>query len=501
MIRIIVFCAALFLLRSTMAQELTNLGPHINSKLREMAPIVSPDGRTLYVMVYGHEQNKGNADIWYAQREDNSDAWSPIKSLPTPFNQITFNQLMSVTPDGNTLMVRGGVDAQGKPSMEGYSLIHRKRSGWGDPQPLVIEGYDEMVAGTMYAACLSNSAKILVLSLQEENKSNDLYVSFLENGKWTKPKSLGTDINTGDVEFSPFLASDDKTLYFSSNRPNGVGGYDIYFSRRLDHTWQNWSVPRNMGRPINSSGNETYFSLAASGEEGYISSTQESMGDYDIFSVALAASAKPEPVVMVHGRVLNEKTGAPLSAGIKFLAGDEGIDMGVAHSNAETGAYKVVLPYGQAYTLEANLSGFYAISDTINLNKTAGYQEIQMDLRLVPLEQSTTITFNHIFFETNSASLDPKSYKELEKLKTFLIENPDVKIEISGYTDNVGSEVFNKKLSKDRAESVRQWLLEQVGDDSRIISKGYGESQPVAPNETEEGRAKNRRVAFTILGG
>ncbi len=476
-----------------------NLGSQVNSALREMAPIISPDGRTLYLMVYGHPDNEGSADIWQAKVLDKDGNWGAKQRMPLPFNQVGYNQVMSVTPDGNKLMVRGTVK-NGQASQKDYSFVERTSTGWAEPQPLKIKDYKKLNRGTMYAASLSNSGKQLILSFQESGYSNDLYVSFLqEGGTWSSPISLGDSINTGKSEFSPFLASDNTTLYFASNREGGLGKYDIYVSKRLDDTWQRWSTPKNLGAPINTSGNEMYYTLDAQGTYAYIASTKKSMGDYDIFKIQIKEEDRPEPVIIVYGKVLNGKTEESIEAAVAFETLPEGEEIGIARTNPQTGEYKIVLPYGKNYGFNASSENFIPIADNIDLRQAESYKEIRRDLVLMPIEVGTTVRLNNIFFEYAKAELMEDSFAELKKVIKLMQENEAMEIKISGHTDADGSETSNQQLSEARAAAVMAYLTENGIPAQRISSEGLGETQPIADNDTEAGKQLNRRVEFTIV--
>lgn len=479
--------------------KLHNLGANVNTSLRELAPIISPDGRTLYLMVYGHYNNNGSADIWRSEIGDKDGNWGKTLQMPFPFNQIAYNQVMSVTPDGNTLMIRGTV-VDGTPNQKDYSFIRKLAGGWSKPEVLDIVGYHEMNHGTMYAANLSNTGKQLILSFKEKGLSNDLYVSFLrEDKKWTRPVSLGSTINTGSTEFSPFLASDNTTLYFASDKEGGLGGYDIYVSKRLDDTWQNWSEPKNIGSPVNTSGNEMYYTLDAMGDYAYIASTQNSYGDYDIFKIEIEKEVRPDPVILVRGKVINGKTNETVDASVAFEILPEGEEAGIASTDPSTGEYKIVLPYGKNYALNAKAKNFIPVSENLDLSAMDSYKEITKDLILMPLEIGTTVRLNNIFFENAKAELMETSFSELNKVIKLMQENEQMEILISGHTDAVGSDDSNQKLSENRAASVMQYLIDNGIHKSRISSKGFGESNPVADNNTEDGKQLNRRVEFTIL--
>lgn len=478
---------------------LYNVGANVNSPLRELAPIISPDGRTLYVMVYGHEENQGTADIWQAVVIDKDGNWGSKKRMPLPFNQVAYNQIMSVSPDGNTLMVRGTV-AEGKANQKDYSFIKRSTEGWQSPESLIIEDYESLNHGTMYAASLSNSGKQLILSFQEKGKSNDLYVSFLKDDQsWSRPLSLGDSINSNKSEFSPFLASDNNTLYFASNKEGGEGGYDIYVSKRLDETWQNWSDPKNIGAPINSSGNEMYYTLDAQGTYAYIASTKNSLGDYDIFKIQIKEEDRPDPVILVYGKVINGKTGESINAAVAFETLPNGEEIGIARTNPQTGEYKIVLPYGKNYGFNASAEKYIPIANNLDLTQAESYKEIRKDLTLMPIEVGATVRLNNIFFENAKATLMENSFVELNKVVKLMNENKDMEIMISGHTDAVGSEESNQQLSENRAKAVMKYLISNGIANNRIKSEGLGESKPVADNNTEEGKQLNRRVEFTIV--
>ena len=479
--------------------KLHNLGSQVNSSLREIAPIISPDGRTLYLMIYGHYDNKGSADIWRSEVIDKDGNWSKTFQMPEPFNQVAYNQVMSVSPDGNTLMIRGTI-LNGTPNQKDYSFIRKVPNGWSEPEALEIEDYQQMNHGTMYAASLSNTGKQLILSFKEKGYSNDLYVSFLkEDSTWTRPVSLGKDINSDKTEFSPFLASDNMTLYFASDKEGGLGGYDIYVSKRLDKSWQKWTEPKNIGSPVNTKGNEMYYTLDAMGDYAYIASTQSSIGDYDIFKIEIEKEDRPDPVIMVYGKVLNGKTNKKIDASVAFEILPEGIEAGIARTDPETGEYKIILPYGKNYAFNAKAKNFIPVSDNLDLTEFASYKELERDLILMPLEIGTTVRLNNIFFENAKTALMKTSFAELNKVIKLMQENDQMEIQISGHTDAIGSENSNQLLSESRAASVMAYLIENGISASRISSKGFGESKPVADNNTEEGKQLNRRVEFTIL--
>ena len=428
--------------------------------------------------------------------------WDIAKRLPNSLNRIQYNSILSVSPDGNVLFLKGAFE-HGDLVAKGYSLSYREKDGWTVPEKLDIAFYDEMDMGEFSGACLSNDGQTVIMYFSESVSSNvcDIYFSQLrKSGSWTKPKSLGKIINGKKTdEVSPFLASDGRTLYFSSNREGGEGSYDIYMSRRLDKSWKKWSDPKNMGPSINTPGWEAYYSIDAEGKYAYMVSTQNSLGKEDIVRIPLGEAEQPDPVLLVSGKVVDSKTGKGIAAEISYQElGQEEI-AGTARTNPEDGTYKIVLPYGKHYSFSAHVDGYFPISENIDLSKIDRYKEIDKELKLVPIEVGHTVRLNNIFFDFGKADLRPESFAELNKVAELMTENSKMEIEISGHTDNVGSDEVNLELSDDRAHAVRNYLVSKKVNASRISAKGYGKNKPIASNETEEGQQQNRRVEFTIL--
>ena len=321
----------------------------------------------------------------------------------------------------------------------------------------------------------------------------------LNNNTWTEPEKITALSIYENTDFAPFIAADGVTFYFASDRKGGMGGVDIWMTRRLDDTWQKWSEPVNLGAPINTDEWDAYYTLDARGEDAYMVSGKNSIGIGDIVKIKLIKELRPNPVVMVTGKVYNAKTNEPLGANIEYENLVDGKNVGIAESNPVTGEYRIVLPYGKNYGFMAYADKFVSVSDNVDLTAVAEYKEIKRDLYLVPLTVGTTIRLNNIFFDVGKATLRPESYPELERLAGIMTQNGKMQIELSGHTDNVGSDDANMKLSEDRAKAVVEYLVSLGIAADRIVAKGYGETKPVSTNDTDDGRQLNRRVEFTIL--
>jgi outer membrane protein OmpA-like peptidoglycan-associated protein len=490
--------------------KIENLGLNINSKNPELRPTVSADGNLLFFICENDPANTkynsvpNSQDIWFSQRKDDG-TWEGAVHLSYPLNTTQYNAVYWISPDNNRILIRGAFD-NGAFLGKGLSFCTLKDNGrWGEPQMLLIRNYERYDRGRQSGAAMAHDGRTLLLYMTPEKggTNNDLFVSFImKDGTWSEPKSLGKKINLPDYdELTPYLAADGVTLYFSSNRPGGFGDNDIYMTRRLDNSWQNWSEPENLGSPINTEDWDAFFTLDAGGEYAYLTNSVESYGESDIVRVRLLEKEKPNPVVLVSGNVYNVKTKQPLNASLVYETLPDGTIAGNANSSAVDGSFKIVLPYDRNYSIHASADKFFAISENLNLDSLvkAGYKEIHKDLYLAPIEIGQVVRLNNVFFDFDKWDLRPESYVELNRVVDLLRENPAIEIEMSAHTDSKGSDDYNFRLSDERARSVREYILLKGIDATRIQSKGYGETKPVASNDTDENRQLNRRVEFTIL--
>lgn len=480
----------------TLAQSLKkeNLGNRINSEHSDFAPVISPDGNTLFFT----RQIATDQEIYFSEKQADG-TWGYARDIGSPLNNEYSNAVFSVLPDGNTIMVLGYY--RGKELVKkGYSMASKAYRGWGYPQGVDMDGYEEMTRESYYvSARLSKDNKSIIMSFDNRKGISSIYVSHRKaDGTWARPKNLGEKINSGHWEAGPYLASDGKTLYFSSGRPGGLGGADIYVSTRLDDTWTNWSEPKNLGAPYNTTEDDIYFVLPASGEYAFISSLTPGR-KMDIYKIKLKSEIKPAPVVLVKGTVYDAETKAPLGASILYEILPQGLEAGSAQSNKQSGKYSIVLPPGNQYGFLASLEGYFPVSENIDLSNLQEYKEITRDLYLVPIKVGSTIRLNNLFFDFAKDHLRNASFPELNRVVKLLKNRPNIFIEVGGHTDAVGSDANNQDLSERRAQACVNYLISQGIAQERMIARGYGESQPIASNETDAGRQQNRRVEFKIL--
>ncbi|WP_375416358.1 OmpA family protein [uncultured Hymenobacter sp.] len=493
---------------ATFDSTLVNLGPNVNTRAVDTHPVISPDGRTLFFARQGHPLDVGGADdpqdVWAAPLRDAAKkSWGPARNLGGPINTADDpNGLASVSADGRSAILIGVYTPEGPIEPSGFSLTRRTPIGWSRPEKMNIDDFYNKDKEHI-DAFLSTSGRALLMAVERNDGlgGQDLYVSFpnADGKSWSKPRNLGPEVNTKKADFAPFLAADEKTLYFATEGRGGYGKSDIFYSKRLDDSWTNWSPPRNLGSAVNSPDFDAYYTVSAAGDDAYLVSARNGTdGSKDIFRIALAPKFKPEVVTLVTGRVLDSSTGKPVKAKIIYENLLTGEEIGVAETNPVDGSYTIVLPSGVQYGYRAEAESYLAENASLDATNKDQYTEQQQDLFLIPFAVGQTIKLNNIFFQQSRYYLSPSSYPELARLIRILKEYPGVEIKISGHTDNQGDEALNLKLSVDRVTEVKRYLISKGISGARITTEGYGGSKPLASNEQEETRRQNRRVEFTI---
>ncbi len=521
-ISIILFFATETTGQSIDMKDLPAVTKALNSRWDENNPVLSPDGMTMYFTRANDSSNVGGVkdkgDIWFSVLDENGH-WGEPKNLGEPVNDNTRNSILGFSPDGNVMFLNLQKRHEGGYiSNIGVAFSVKQGSGWSKPKKMQVDYY--VNKSDYQSGCVSRDGSVMLLSMQSYGTrgEEDLYVSFYQNGKWSQPKNLGSEVNTSGQEMTPYITADLKTLYFSSNGFGGKGGRDLFKSERLDDTWRNWSKPKNLGSKINSKGVELSYFIDYLNEVGYFSTTQNSdgYGDIRVLPVEIAIpdsvladttktfeelALEEQPSVPVNnqetlfrGRVVNARTGRPIAAAVKITGSGFEESLNTLESN---GLFEVRLPAGTtSFAISVKAPGFMSYNDEVREISADGKVVV---FSLTPLTVGTTIRLNKVYFERGKAVLLDSSYAELDNLVEMLKENPDIKIELSGHTDNQGNAKLNLKLSQDRVEAVKAYLVSKGIDAKRIKGKGYGGTRPVASNASEETRRLNRRVEFKII--
>lgn len=491
--------------------EPANLGASINSKWGDYSPQANPTEKIIYFtskrkggnvkslesdLKNGYNETNGWDEDVYIIEKDGNGGWSKPAMLPEPINSDGNDFGSSFSGDGQNMVYVACGREGGVGSCDLYTLS-LEGNKWSDPVNMgnIVNSKEWDSQPTMS----SDGNTIIFSSTRDGGFGNgDLYVTTKNKfGDWGAAVNLGGIINTPFTEKSPFLSPDGKTLYFTSDGHPGFGAFDLFISVNDNGRW---SEPQNLGKPLNSAGDDSYFTTGGSGDVGYFASTRSGgLGDLDLYSINIPESMRPKPTVVVSGTVTNAKDNKLLGAWVLVEDINSGELIATSKSNSETGKYLVVLPSGRNYSVSANREAFFFYSQSFEVPMTSRYQEIVKDIALKPIEKGAKVVINNIFFQTGKATLSPESRLELEKAVDLMKTNPSMVIEVGGHTDNVGDDNSNMKLSHDRAKSVRDYLVNAGITATRVQAKGYGESNPVATNDTEDGRRSNRRTEFIIL--
>ncbi len=418
------------------------IGPPLNSELNEGAPSVTADGRLIFFTGCNRADGHGSCDIYYAARE--GDRWGEPVNLGVPVNTASWEAQPSVSADGNTLY-----------------FSSNRRGG--------------------------------------EGNMDIWYSEYQGGGQWGTPVNMGDMINTDGNEMSPFIHPDNRTLYFSSDGHTGMGGYDIFVTRKNDEG--EWTSPENLGYPLNTHYDEIGLIVNARGDRGYFASDRMTGQVRDIYTFELYIEARPREVSYMKGTVFDAESRRRLSASFELIDLETAETVIRSFSDPVTGEFLVPITTGRDYALNVSGPGYLFYSDHFSLSGFAHQTDPYLkDVPLYPIKEGEKTVLRNIFFEFDSYELKPESIVELEYLVEFMENNPGIQIRINGHTDNIGGAGYNMELSEKRVESVADYLLQAGIDPGRVEYKGYGETMPVATNETEEGRAQNRRTEFEIVG-
>lgn len=474
------------------------VGNGVNSPSDEYLPSLTADGLTMiFTRRDGFDEN-------FYQSEFKNDAWQtaePLEGVNTGQNEGA----QHISPDGSWLVFtacnRRDDGSQGSCDLYWSQL---KSTGWTKPVP-----FSATINSAQWDAqpCISADGKTLFFSsMRPDGKGGrDLWMTTRQaSGKWSKPENLGDTINTDGDEQTPFLHPDGQTLYFTSNGLPGMGENDLYFARRQPDGA--WGTPQNLGYPINTKANEGTLTVSLDGRTAYFAANRPGgQGGIDIYQFELPEHARPQPVTYARAHVKDAATGKPLVAKVDFTDLKTGQSYVSASTKAD-GTFLVCLPAGKDYALNVSKEKYLFYSENFNLVETATFEKpflLNIELQTITPDEATSggakpIALRNVFFETGSASLRPESSAELDRLAGLLTDVPTLKIQINGHTDNVGDDASNQSLSEARAKAVYDYLISKNIPGERLKFKGFGESQPLETNDTPEGRSRNRRTEFVV---
>ena len=480
-----------------------NLGDSINSGYDEYINEVTADGQRLY-FTRALPRNSQTIDQVNEFEEDffisliHDTIWGKAFNLGPPINTHGNEGAISISPDGQMLFFA----ACNRPDSYGScDLYGSKKSGnrWTEPEnlgPVVNSPFWDS-----QPSFSSDGRTLYFASKRPGGKgSSDLWKTELQpDGEWSPPVNLGDSINTKDAEMAPFIHPDDQTLYFSSKGHPGMSGFDLFYSRKDEKG--NWKRPVNMGYPINTYADEITLVVNAVGSLAYISSDKlGGKGGQDIYAFKLYKEAQPLKVNYFKGIVFDKETKKRLEA--KFDLTDLETSKTIVESRSDpvNGEFLVALPTNKNYALNVSKTGYLFYSEHFELKgENTKAKPFIKDIPLQLIKTGESVVLKNIFFDTDKFDLKPESESELGKLIQLLKSNPQIKIEIGGHTDNAGTPEHNLTLSLNRAKSVYDYLVKNQINQNRLAYKGYGQTKPIDTNDTEGGKANNRRTEFSVV--
>ena len=468
-----------------------NLGDSVNSSSSEYYPSVTVTDDALVFT-----RRTGNArEDFMLSGISHKDSFNKAAPLDGDINLEPRKGAITVSQDGDWLFFAADIAGAGIGGFDIYKSVYTP-TGWS-----IEENLGDSINTDFWESspAISPDKRVLYFSSNRPGGYGgaDLYVSYLKpNGRWTDAVNMGPSVNTAGDELAPFIHADNQTLYFTSDGLPGYGGSDLFVLKKLYNG--KWGTPENMGYPINTIENEGSLAVAADGYTAYYASDREdSRGGLDIYSFTLPTHARPFKTIYVKGNITDLVTKKGLPANLELTDNATGTIINKVQTD-ELGHYFITLPEGKDYTFTVNRKGYLFYSSAYALSGAAPDSTYEKNIALEPIKLASNFVFTQVLFDNNSFALLPASLPELNKLVQILEENPGMHIQISGHTDNVGKAADNLTLSTNRAKAIVQYISGKGIATERLSYKGFGSTAPIATNETAAGRALNRRTSFTI---
>lgn len=498
-----------------------NMGPSINTKDPEYFPTITVDGKTiLFTRLISDSRVKGplpkQEDFYVSHLVNNG--WTKAEPMPSYINTVNNEGAPTISADGRSLIFVACPDASGTEYGEGRQgrgscdLFITKRLGnrWG--QVTNLPGYvNSNVWETQPSLSSDGKTLYFIRSVRGQNgqKNSDIYTATLqENGTWGAAVRLPENVNTPVEEESVLIHPDGKTLYFASRGHVGLGGSDLYMTRlEADGKWSN---PVNLGYPINTKNDENSLMVSPDGEIGFFASDREGgFGDLDIYYFEMPASIKPIKTLYFEGLVVDVITKKPIPGKFQLIDLKTGKEVIRSEADQISGEFIVSLPVGKEYAVNVSYPGYNFYSQNFNMEVKENQEAMHLDINMVPIGSDIPVVLANVFFDLGKSNLRPESFIELNKLRDLLIKNPTLIIEIGGHTDTRGDATENQLLSEGRANAVKNYLIEQGIEGTRLSAKGYGESQPKisdddiaklkTPADQEKAHQQNRRTEYKFV--
>lgn len=467
-----------------------NMGDSVNSIVSEYYPALTIDNQQL---VFTRRVGNRNEDFFETRKSE--EGWTIAKGLTGQINSNLNEGAQALSLDGQWLIFTGCNFPDSYGSCDLY-ISYNTPQGWTEPQNLGNKINTEFWES---APSLSPDKRDLYFASRRPDGfgGSDIWVSHrLPNGRWSEPENLGPEINTSGDESCPFIHADNQSLYFTSNGLTGYGGDDLFVARKGPKG--SFSLPKNLGYPINTIENEGSLVITADGTTAYYASDRaDSKGGLDLYTFSLREGVRPVKTLWIRGTVRDSKTQKGLPSAVELTDINTRQIISLVETD-ETGNYLITLPTGRDYAFNVNRKGYLFYSENFQLAQRAPDSTYIIDIELQPITKDASIVLKNIFYETGSKELSPDSEVELAKLVQLLKDNPALKIQINGHTDAVGKANDNLVLSNGRAQSVMDYLIRNGIQSARLSFKGFGATQPIADNNSEEGRAKNRRTEVKV---